>query len=381
MSTKNPNLESLTIDNINKISERYLLGWHDLEHDFGFRLKGLNHVREKFDMEPLTKEMSDKYRVSYIRANYTQDQILLIIRNYLESARVDKTRWSGIELFGCRFGGEYARLFKVLVGSSVYRDLSEEMRRKKSIETQIKQYGGVGLAGESTKAKALITVQNRYGVDNVMQDAGVKNKLAVSNMIKYGSVSPFGNVSVQIKSMDMKLKNIQDAMRVFKQTDIVDRHLFRQSPQEFYVASMLFARFGKSDVFYQYGIHPSDRRYPYNCDFYIRSLDLFIELNGHYSHGGHWFDPSNHDDQLRVSHLIGSGSKRAENAVKVWTVVDPEKRLCAKRSGIRYLVFWDGRSKQVGSERVPVLSDFKEWFHAYNADYDAFIADFPENTY
>jgi len=32
------------------------------------------------------------------------------------------------------------------------------------------------------------------------------------------------------------------------------------------------------------------------CDFYIPSEDLFIELNRHWSHGGHFYDPNNIED-------------------------------------------------------------------------------------
>lgn len=40
------------------------------------------------------------------------------------------------------------------------------------------------------------------------------------------------------------------------------------------------------DVKYEY----YDERYPYNCDFYIRSLDLFIEYQGYPSHGTRPYD-------------------------------------------------------------------------------------------
>ena len=32
-----------------------------------------------------------------------------------------------------------------------------------------------------------------------------------------------------------------------------------------------------------------DERYPFHVDFYITSLDIFIEINAHYAHGGHIF--------------------------------------------------------------------------------------------
>jgi len=37
-------------------------------------------------------------------------------------------------------------------------------------------------------------------------------------------------------------------------------------------------------------------RYPYYCDFYIVEDDLFIELNAHWSHGGHPFNENDEND-------------------------------------------------------------------------------------
>ena len=55
MATVNENLENLTLEDVNRISKEYLLGWHNLEK-YGFRLQGLNSIRSRFGLEPLTKE-------------------------------------------------------------------------------------------------------------------------------------------------------------------------------------------------------------------------------------------------------------------------------------------------------------------------------------
>lgn len=50
-------------------------------------------------------------------------------------------------------------------------------------------------------------------------------------------------------------------------------------------------------------------RYPFKCDFYIPALDVFIECNFHWTHGGHWFDSASIEDQLLLSNWINSSSK------------------------------------------------------------------------
>lgn len=367
MATWNKRLQSLNDLQLEQISIRYLMGWHDFSQ-YGFRLRGLNSLRKKRGLSVLDTTASDKYRITYIHDHFTQDEIRNAIEQYLMDHRVAVDRWVGIEILDCRFGREYARLFKKLLGSSIYREISEKYRRAKLIETQMAA-GGVGLGNPAARLKMERTVFARYGVSNPMQrkDCDI--------------VSPFVDPKTQKKARERKALNLREAVRLYKQTGVVDDMKRRMSQAEFLVFMMLADRFGKDDVFYSYGIHPRDDRYPFNCDFYIRSMDLFIELNFHYSHGSHWYDENNHDDRLRVKHLLQSGRPKAADAVHVWTVTDVEKRAFAKKNGLRYLVFWDGTSRKVNHDTVYAFSDFRKWFYEYDCDYDAFVRDFASNSY
>lgn len=152
------------------------------------------------------------------------------------------------------------------------------------------------------------------------------------------------------------------------------------SSHEAYVYAALLTRFDSDDILYRYGIHPLDGRYPHNCDFYIRSLDLFIELHCSFAHGPHWFDASNPADVSRQRDLLAQCSRRCSVALDMWCRKDLLKREDARRSGIRYLVFWDRSLVRVRKDRVPALADFYTWFCDYDCDYGAFIADYPGNT-
>lgn len=57
--------------------------------------------------------------------------------------------------------------------------------------------------------------------------------------------------------------------------------------------------FNVDDIIRQY----SDNRYPFCCDFYLKSLDLFIELNFHWTHGGHPFDENSQADQEKLAYI------------------------------------------------------------------------------
>ena len=58
---------------------------------------------------------------------------------------------------------------------------------------------------------------------------------------------------------------------------------YNKSKSEEKIYNLLLTKFNKSDIIRQY---KSDL-YPFACDFYIKSLDLYIEYNGHWTHG--WY--------------------------------------------------------------------------------------------
>ena len=98
--------------------------------------------------------------------------------------------------------------------------------------------------------------------------------------------------------------------------------------------------FGTDDVASEYS---EDNRYPFNCDFYIKSKDLFIELNAHWTHGGHFFDEASKDDLKRLSEWKEKAklSKYYENAIDVWTRRDIIKHKTAEKNNINYVVLWN----------------------------------------
>jgi hypothetical protein len=107
--------------------------------------------------------------------------------------------------------------------------------------------------------------------------------------------------------------------------------------------TVLFSIFGESDVEIEYN---EDERYPYHCDFYIKSEDLFIELNGYYTHGNHWFDKNSSDDIAQLNEWKRRDESDAygcySGAIYDWTVRDVEKRETARKNNLNYVVFWKG---------------------------------------
>lgn len=111
---------------------------------------------------------------------------------------------------------------------------------------------------------------------------------------------------------------------------------FKTSKKEEYAYQILCNVFSKDDIVRQY----TDTRYPFNCDFYIKSRDMFIECNFSWTHGGHWFDEDSADDIRRLEFMKSKHSKYYDNAIETWTIRDVKKREYAEKNDLRYIVFW-----------------------------------------
>jgi hypothetical protein len=90
--------------------------------------------------------------------------------------------------------------------------------------------------------------------------------------------------------------------------------------------------------------HRDENRYPFAVDFYIPERDLFIELNGSWSHGGHWYEVDRDMDQKTVQTWCKKGEKSQYylNALGTWTERDVRKRAAAREAQLNYVTLWDG---------------------------------------
>ena len=77
-------------------------------------------------------------------------------------------------------------------------------------------------------------------------------------------------------------------------------------------------------------------KYPFNCDFYFPDKDLYIEIQGHWSHGSHPYDPHNKVDLSIAQFWKDRHTRYYDNVLKVWTQSDPLKRETAKKNGLNW---------------------------------------------
>lgn len=163
------------------------------------------------------------------------------------------------------------------------------------------------------------TSLNRYGDENYnnsekttatckqLYGSGRNNEKVKATMLeRYGVSSFLETIAVSEKRNDFSTQQkIQQTKRA--------NNTFNTSAQEENFYLELLKVFDETDILRQY----KDPRYPFNCDFYIKSEDLFIELNLNWTHGDHPFNENNTRDLERKNLLIEKSqrSKFYKNAL------------------------------------------------------------------
>ena len=208
--------------------------------------------------------------------------------------------------------------------------LSSITIREKSKRTCLERYGvEYSFQSENNKAKSKETLIRKYGVDNAMKSAEVQAKYRETCTRKYGADNPSKNPSIMSKGISTRINNNTWS------TSAPEKRLYSYIKEKF------------PDVKRE---HVDKARYPWHCDFYIPSLDLFIEYNGHWTHGKHPYSIYDIEDQkIEDQKIVEEWKARYKDgehpmylhAIEIWTVKDVMKRQTARRNNLYYREFWN----------------------------------------
>ena len=116
---------------------------------------------------------------------------------------------------------------------------------------------------------------------------------------------------------------------------------FNSSKPEADLIKSLKQKYGEDNVKAPY----RDSRYPFNCDAYIVSEDLFIEYNGTIEHQGHPFDPNDENDIKTLEKLQERAEKlgnnnRYKNIIRWWTEIDPKKLQTFRKNNLNFIIIY-----------------------------------------
>lgn len=112
----------------------------------------------------------------------------------------------------------------------------------------------------------------------------------------------------------------------------------KSKPEEDYY-NYLLTLYSIDDIIRQY---KDIERYPFNCDFYIKSKDLFIECNYSWCHGKHPYNPNDINDQnlYKIKLEKSQTSKYHKYALKIWAEVDPLKLETFRKNKLNFMIIY-----------------------------------------
>lgn len=225
-------------------------------------------------------------------------------------------------------------------------------RNSKARATILRRYGVHYASQRQERRAALSSFMRTYGVEFAARSR-------VTSLKRYG-------VAHHAQTEERRLRQSQRMLDPDHQNRINSAkrasNSFNTSAPENELHGLVAGHFGKDQVIRQY----SDPRYPYRCDFYIPSRDLFIELNGMWTHGGHWFDQEDSHDRQVVERWRAKRTAFYEKAVLQWCQWDTAKRNAARAARLKYVTFWD--SQRLDDARLWLAMgapDGADWNHEY----------------
>lgn len=202
--------------------------------------------------------------------------------------------------------------------------------KEKSKQTCIEKYGvPYSLQDENTKAKSRETCLKKYGFQYANQSDFVKDKIMNTMINNYGCHY------FQTEECRTLNQNHESWVKA-SNTRRLNGNLSRLEDK--------FELWLKQNNIEYKKDYNEDLRYPYHCDFYLPEYDIFIEINGYWTHGGHWFDESDINDLKLLSNWqekVSSNHPQYEVAINTWTISDIEKRNYAIINNLNYIVLWN----------------------------------------
>jgi hypothetical protein len=168
------------------------------------------------------------------------------------------------------------------------------------------------------KEKVKQTCLEKYGVEHYFQSDDWKEKNRQSCLEKYGVECYSSTDEYKERLYNSKKKN-----KTFNTSKI------EKSLEQYFIENNInFINQYKSEL------------YPYACDFYFPETDSYIEIQGNWTHGGHPFNENNEDDLELLKSWKSKNTKYYDNAIKNWTILDVEKRNCAKNNNLNYFEYF-----------------------------------------
>ena len=260
-----------------------------------------------------------------------------------------------------KYGDENYRNFNkyketCLLKYGVENPMSNEEIKRKSHATLKNKYGSI-----FNWKKIKETNIKKYGVENVFSNKDIIEKIKHTKYIlyndeNYNNREKYKQTCLEKYGVDCSSKNKEIREKISKshlnteyQEKVLKTYIknnsFKKSKPENDCYELLNKKY--HNIIRQY----KSKEYPFKADFYIPSIDTYIEYNGSHFHHFHPFDKNNLDDIKELESLkekLKKAKIRLENKesqydkiIYVWTDLDIRKRNIAKENNLNFLEFYN----------------------------------------
>ena len=241
-------------------------------------------------------------------------------------------------------------------------------------------------ASEYGKQKCRETWLENLGVENPFQSEEVKGKIKQTNLERYNSEYSFQSKEIKDKIKNTKeerygnsnYNNIKKARKtnlekygvdcILKREDVVKLKNSEENKKKQYNTKKKNNTFNTSKIeqeleielrkiFPKLKTQYKSKNYPFHCDYYVPELNLYIEYNGTWTHGFHFFDKNNQEDLDKLEKWKNKNSKYYNSAIKTWTQRDILKLETAIKNHLNYVVWFNQEQAY-------------EWVKLYNINRD-----------
>ncbi len=231
-------------------------------------------------------------------------------------------------------------------------DCGQKISNQRKTDTCKKHYGVTNpLKNKEIQQKAYKTYKEKTGYLNPSQNPSVQMKKEETCMKNFGVKSPSHSKKIRKKQIQTLIKNFgcinpsqSETIKNKKRATMKKNNSYNKSKEEEYINKILCEKFG--EVKRQY----VSKVYPFACDFYIPSLNLYIEYQGYWAHGNEPYNKNNIEHQKILQNWTNNTHPQYKNAIKTWTTKDPLKRNTARKNNLNWIEFF-------------TIDQFMEWYN------------------
>lgn len=212
---------------------------------------------------------------------------------------------------------------------------------KKSIITNNKKYNNNWFIGSDVGKKRVTTTnKKRYGTSYPLENNEVKQKSINTQQEKYGGC--------YMQTTDFREKTKQKVKDKYKTLYYIQTQDFAEKSSKTRQMRHLPGTRTEdgcyNDLCKKFTVvkrQHKTKKYPFFCDFYIPELNLYIECNFFWTHGGHFFNPDDEQDLNTLNLWKTKNTPYYNAAIRNWTVSDRKKKQYALKHDLNYVVVWN----------------------------------------